>query len=78
MAVMEKLTFHWSADARKRFKMHHQKRLLSTADDRLAKHVFQACEHGLDQNAFDAIRVDGIFSQVRNTLEDDYIIGTDE
>jgi FRG domain len=66
--VVEKITFSWTSDDRESFNSRHREYLLSTADDRLAKHVFQACEHGLDKKAFDAIRVDGVFRRVRNAL----------
>jgi hypothetical protein len=68
--VVEKITFPWPTDDRARFNMQHHKPLLSTVDDKLALQVFQACEHGLDKETFEAIRVDEIFSRVRNTIAD--------
>lgn len=68
--IREKIIYPWPADLRATFHKHHEKSLLSIAGDRLAMHVYEACFHGLDREAFDSIRVDEVFRRVRNTLDD--------
>jgi hypothetical protein len=69
--VVELITFPWLAEDRAAFHQQHKTCLISVSSDRLAIHVYEACEHGLDRQASDAIRVDGVFRRVRDNLLDD-------
>lgn len=69
--VVELITFPWSPEYRAAFHQQHETCLLSVSSDRLAREVCRVCEHGLDQQAFDAIRVDEVFRRVRDNLLDD-------
>lgn len=66
--VLEKLTFPWPVEDRKAFHEKHHARLLSVRHDRLGGHVYDACEHGLDERPYQAIRVHGVFENVRASL----------
>jgi hypothetical protein len=68
--VLELITFPWLKEERAEFYQQHKRCLLSVSSDRLAMEVHTACEHGLDQAAFDAIRVDEIFRRVQDGLLD--------
>jgi hypothetical protein len=68
--VREQVIFTWPADLRGAFHKQHEKALLSVPGDRLAAHVYEASVHGLDEQAFDSIRVDEVFRRVRHALED--------
>lgn len=69
--VVELITFPWPAEARAPFHQQHKICLLSVSSDRLAREVHSACEQGLDQQAFVAIQVDGVFRRVWNNLLND-------
>ncbi|NLR97766.1 FRG domain-containing protein [Rhizobium sp. P38BS-XIX] len=66
--VVETITFAWSAEDRRAFNQLHQKLLIPLGSDKLGQKVSQACLHGLDEHAFDAIRVDEIFRRVCSAL----------
>jgi hypothetical protein len=70
LGATEKIAFSWPAASRQVFHKKYEKSLLSVTGDRLAAHVYEACVHGLDERAFDSIRVDEVFRRVRNALED--------
>lgn len=66
--VLTKITFPWPAEDRKALHEKHFARLLSVRDDRLGQIVYDACQQGLDNVPYEAIRVHGVFESVRASL----------